>query len=139
VVWAQNHSDGFPGLGLKTGSSGLIICASKSPRRFLDLDLKTKRASVCRLRHKIDRGRTARDTRHDLVACFGWKQVALGFLSLSSRLVDAQRRVVYVPPSRRLRRDQIEDERVDATGFIRPYYPYFIIFYVLSTWSIIII
>jgi hypothetical protein len=33
---------GFPGLGLKTGSFGLVIWASKSPRRFLGLDLKTK-------------------------------------------------------------------------------------------------
>jgi hypothetical protein len=33
---------GFSGLGLKTGSFGLVIWASKSPRRFLGLDLKTK-------------------------------------------------------------------------------------------------
>jgi hypothetical protein len=44
VVWPQNHSDGFlvepqnqggrgfPGLGLKTGSYGLVIWVSKSPR-----------------------------------------------------------------------------------------------------------
>jgi hypothetical protein len=32
----------FFGLSLKTDSSGLVICASKSPRRFLSLDLKTK-------------------------------------------------------------------------------------------------
>jgi hypothetical protein len=25
VVWPQNHSLGFPGLGLKTGSYGLVI------------------------------------------------------------------------------------------------------------------
>jgi hypothetical protein len=43
VVWPQNHSDGFlvepqnqggrgfPGLGLKTGSYGLVIWVSKSP------------------------------------------------------------------------------------------------------------
>jgi hypothetical protein len=33
---------GFPGLGLKIGSSGLVICALKSPQRFLGLDLKIK-------------------------------------------------------------------------------------------------
>jgi hypothetical protein len=33
---------GFPGLGLKTGSYGLVIWASNSLRRFLDLDPKTK-------------------------------------------------------------------------------------------------
>jgi hypothetical protein len=54
---------GFSGLGLKTGSSGLVIWTSKSPRRFLGLGLKTKQASVCRLRHKIDRERSVRDTR----------------------------------------------------------------------------
>jgi hypothetical protein len=43
LVELQNQGDGgFSGLGLKTGSSGLVIWASKSPRRFLDLDLKTK-------------------------------------------------------------------------------------------------
>jgi hypothetical protein len=88
VVWPQYYSDGFPDLGLKTGSSDLVICASKSPRRFLDLGLETKRASVCWLRHKTDGGRTARDTRRDLAACFAWKEVALGFSSLSSKLAD---------------------------------------------------
>jgi hypothetical protein len=61
---------GFPGLGLKIGSSGLIIWASKSPRQFLGLGLKTKWASVYRLHHKTDGGRSARDTRRDLAACF---------------------------------------------------------------------
>jgi hypothetical protein len=52
-VEPQNQGGGwFSGLSLKTGSTGLVICASKSPRRFLGLDLKTKQASVCRLRHK---------------------------------------------------------------------------------------
>jgi hypothetical protein len=50
---------GFPGLGVKTGNSSLVIWASKSPRRFLGLGLKTKHASVCRLCHKTDRGRSA--------------------------------------------------------------------------------
>jgi hypothetical protein len=64
LVEPQNQGGGgFPGLGLKTGSSGLVIWASKSRRRFLGLGLKTKWASVCRLRHKIDRGRLACDTR----------------------------------------------------------------------------
>jgi hypothetical protein len=53
----------FSGLGLKTRSSGLVICASKSLRRFLGLDIKTMQTSVCRLHHKTDRGRSARDTR----------------------------------------------------------------------------
>jgi hypothetical protein len=45
---------GFPDLGLKTGSSGLVICASKSPRWFLGLGLKTKQTLVCWLRHKTE-------------------------------------------------------------------------------------
>jgi hypothetical protein len=56
-VEPQNQGGGgFPGLDLKTSISGLVICASKSPRRFLGLGLKMKQASVCRLRHKIDFG-----------------------------------------------------------------------------------
>jgi hypothetical protein len=67
LVEPQNQGGGgFPGLGLKTDSSVLLIWASKSPRRFLDLCLKIKWASVCRLRHKTDRVRLARDTRRDL-------------------------------------------------------------------------
>jgi hypothetical protein len=43
LVETQNQGGGgFPGLGLKTGSSGLVLWASKSPRRFLGLGLKTK-------------------------------------------------------------------------------------------------
>jgi hypothetical protein len=59
---------GFPGLGLKTDNFGLVIWVSKSPRRFRGFDIKIKQASVCRLRHKTDGGRSARDTRRDLVA-----------------------------------------------------------------------
>jgi hypothetical protein len=62
LVEPQNQGGGgFPGLGLKTGSFGLVIWATKSPRRFLRLGLKTKQASVYRLRHKTDGGRSARD------------------------------------------------------------------------------
>jgi hypothetical protein len=60
LVEPQNQGGGgFPGLSLKTGSFGLVIWASKSPRRFLYLGFKTKRASVYRFRHKTDRGRSA--------------------------------------------------------------------------------
>jgi hypothetical protein len=83
LVETQNQGGGFPGLGLKTDSSGLVIWASKSLRRFLGLGLKTKQDSVCRLHHKTDVGRSARDTRQDLAACFTWKQVGLGFPSLA--------------------------------------------------------
>jgi hypothetical protein len=57
LVEPQNQGGGgFPGLGLKTGSSGLVIWASKSPRWFLALGLKTKQASVCQLHHKMGGG-----------------------------------------------------------------------------------
>jgi hypothetical protein len=123
--------DGFPGFDLKTGSSDLMIWASKLPQWFLDLSLKTKQASVCRLHHKTNGGRMAWDTRRDQVACFAWKQVALGFPSLASRLTKARCRVVYVAPSRRSLEDQVKDGWVDATGCIGPYYPYFVVFFVL--------
>jgi hypothetical protein len=43
LVKPQNQGGGgFLGLGLKTGSFGLMIWASKLPRRFLGLGLKTK-------------------------------------------------------------------------------------------------
>jgi hypothetical protein len=85
----KTGGSGFPGLGLKTDSSGLVIYASKSPRRFLDLCIKIKHASVCRLRHKINGGKTMRDTRRDLMGCFNWKQVALEFPNLALRLAEA--------------------------------------------------
>jgi hypothetical protein len=76
LVEPQNQGGGgFSSLGLKTGSSYLVIWDSKSSRRFLGLGLKTKKVSICRLRHKTDGGRSAWDTRLDLVACFTWKQV----------------------------------------------------------------
>jgi hypothetical protein len=84
LVEPQNQGGGgFSGLDLKTGSSGLVIWGSKSPRRFLGLCLKTKQASVCRLRHKIDGETSTWDTHRDLVSCLVWKQVWLGFSNLA--------------------------------------------------------
>jgi hypothetical protein len=55
LVEPQNQGDGgFPSLGLKTGSYGLVIWTSKSPRRFLGLVLKIMQTLVCWLRHKTD-------------------------------------------------------------------------------------
>jgi hypothetical protein len=88
-VWPQNRWLRFPGLDLKTSSQGLVIWASKLPWWFLGLGLKTNKASICQLRHKTDGGRTARDTHRDLLAGFAWKQVALEFFSLASRLAEA--------------------------------------------------
>jgi hypothetical protein len=57
LVEPQNQGRRFLGLGLKTGSSSLVIWASKSQRRFLGLGLKTKRSTVCQLRQKLTGGR----------------------------------------------------------------------------------
>jgi hypothetical protein len=66
LVEPQNQGgEGFPGLGLKTDSYGLVIWASKSPRWFLGLGIKTMQASICRLRHKIDGRMRRRGTRID--------------------------------------------------------------------------
>jgi hypothetical protein len=84
LVDPQNQGGGgFLGLSLKTGSSDLVIWALKSPRLFLGLGLKTKWASVCRLRHKTNGGRSAWDTCRNLAAYLVWKQVWLGFPSLA--------------------------------------------------------
>jgi hypothetical protein len=77
----KTGGDGFSCLSLKIDSSDLFIWASKSPRWFLGLGLKTKRASVYRLHHKTDGGKIVWDTHRDLAAFFTWKQVALGFPS----------------------------------------------------------
>jgi hypothetical protein len=84
LIEHQNQGGGgFLDFGLKTNSYGLVIWASKSPRWFFGLGIKTKRTSVCQLHHKTDGWRSTRDTRQDLVACFTWKQVWLGFFSLA--------------------------------------------------------
>jgi hypothetical protein len=71
LVEPQNQSGGgFFGLDIKTGSFGLVIWVSKSPRRFLGLGLKINWVSLCRLRHKIGGGRSAWDMCRDLAACF---------------------------------------------------------------------
>jgi hypothetical protein len=115
-VWPQNRWLRFSDLGLKTGSYGLVIYALKLPWRFFSLGIKTKRASVCRLRHKTDWGRTPRDMHWDLAACFAWKQVTLGFLSLTLRPTEAQQRVVHMATSRRLHQDQVKNRWVDTMG-----------------------
>jgi hypothetical protein len=69
LVEPQNQGGrGFLSLGLKTGSSALVIWTLKSPRQFSNLGLKIKWALVCWLRHKIDGGRSARNKRRDLAA-----------------------------------------------------------------------
>jgi hypothetical protein len=56
LVEPQNQGRRFPGFGVKTGSSDLMIFASKSPRRFIGLGLKIKRTTVYRLQLKPTEG-----------------------------------------------------------------------------------
>jgi hypothetical protein len=91
LVEPQNEGGGgFTGLGLKTGSYGVVIWASKSLRQFFGLGLKIKQATICRLRHNTEGRVTAWDMHQDLVSCFVWKHVGLGFPSLATRLVEAR-------------------------------------------------
>jgi hypothetical protein len=155
VVWPQNHWDGFsqfglktshfgfPGLGLKTGSYDLVVLASKSLRQFLGLGLKTKRATVCRLRHKIEgRMKTAWGTRRDLVACFAWKQVGLGFPSLASRLVVARHKWCTWHHHRGLVEVKPKDRRFDGVGCgaveVRPIYPSLVVIFLLAHRGILV-
>jgi hypothetical protein len=129
----------FSVLVLKIDSCGLVIWTIKSPRRFFDFGLKTKQAMVHWLRHKTDGRASAWDTRRDLLTCFTWKQVGLGFPSLASRLVEVRRWVVYVAPSLRLRQSQLEDGRVDATDYVGPCYPCCTIFVLVGPRGIVFI
>jgi hypothetical protein len=140
VSWfgLKTKADGFPGLGLKTGISGLVICPSKLSRRFLNLGLKIKRASVYRLHHKTDRERLAWDTRWDLTACFTWKQVGLGFPCLTSKLVEARLRLVYIASSWKSCGVEAEDRRVDTTGCDGPFYSKIVVFIVLCPNGIVV-
>jgi hypothetical protein len=60
------------------------------------------------------------------------------FSQFGSKLVNVRRRVVHVAASRRLRRDQVKDRRVDVTGCVGPRYPYFTVFHVLCLRGIVI-
>jgi hypothetical protein len=51
----------------------------------------------------------------------------------------ARRRVLHVAPSRRLRRSQVEDGRVDAMGCVRPCYTCCAVFTLLGTMGIVVI
>jgi hypothetical protein len=87
---------------------------------------------VYQLHLKTDGRATAWDMRRDLLGCFAWKQIVLGFPSLASRLVKARRRVVHVTSSLRLHREEAKDGRVDATDCIGSFYPKIFIIYVLD-------
>jgi hypothetical protein len=68
----------------------------------------------------------------DLATCFTWKQVGLGFPSLPLRLVKVRLYVVYFASSWRSHGVEAEDERVNAMGYVGPFYPKIIAFIVLG-------
>jgi hypothetical protein len=140
LVWPQNQGRRFLGLASKPRSAvspnltskpvvlGFSVWASKptatvwwfGPQKQAGYDLSV----VPQNRWKM---KTVWDTRRDLAACFAWKQIRLGFPSLASRLVEAQRGW-----SQRSRRDEAEDGRVNATSRIGLLYPNFVVFTVLG-------
>jgi hypothetical protein len=84
LVEPQNQGGGgFPGLGLKTDSSGLVIWSLKIIAMVSWFGPQNQVGFGLSVRHKTDGGRSARDTRRDLAACLELKQVWLGFPSLT--------------------------------------------------------
>jgi hypothetical protein len=108
----------FFGLGLKTGSCGLVIWPIKSPRRFLGLCLKNKLATVCRLCHKTN----------------GLLHLEMSRARVSQSSVKTSggtTRMVHMASLQRSRGDEAEDGRGDETDCIRFFYPSFVVFIVL--------
>jgi hypothetical protein len=60
------------------------------------------------------------------------KQVELGFLSFASKLVEERQQMVHMASFWRLYGDEVKDGRVDAMGYIRLFYPNFVVFIVLG-------
>jgi hypothetical protein len=56
----------------------------------------------------------------------------------ASKLAEERQQVVHVASSWRLCKDEVKDRRVDATGCIRLFYPYFAVFVVLGLRGILV-
>jgi hypothetical protein len=133
---------GFPGLGVKTGSYRLVICASKSPRQFDNLGLKiSTTVSWFGPQNQMSYGLS-------VVLQNGWEdEVGLLYLEASQdRVFQFNLKtsgdtvwMVHVTSSLRLRRVEAEDGPVDATECVRPFYSNFIVFYVLDHMDILVI
>jgi hypothetical protein len=78
------------------------------------------------------------NTRRDLAAFFVWKQVGSKFSSLTSRLVEALLRMMYVASLQRSCGVEAEDRWIDTTGCIGPFYPKIIVFIVLDVKGIVV-
>jgi hypothetical protein len=119
VVWPQNRSLGFSGLGLKIDSCDSVIWPTKSPRRFLGLGLKTKWAMVCWLRIKPTGDED--DVGHTLKSSgLLHLEASLARVSQSSlKTSGGATQMVHVASSWRSCGDEAKDGRVDETGYIR--------------------
>jgi hypothetical protein len=105
----------------QTGNYGLVIWASKSPRQFLGLCLKTKQAMFVGCASKPMGGC---DGVGQALRSSSWlrMEASQGRVSqFTSKLAEARRRLVHVAPSRRPREDQVEDGWIDAMGCVGPY------------------
>jgi hypothetical protein len=110
--WLQNHRDSF------------LVWASKPIElRFIGYVTKP----------------TEENMHRDRAACFAWKQVVLGFPSLTSRLVEAWLRVVHVISLWRSCEVEAKDGWVDAMGYIRPFYPKITVFIILCPKDILVL
>jgi hypothetical protein len=97
---------------------------------------------VCRLHYKTNGRRAAWDTRQDLVVCFAWKQVGLGFLSFASKLAKDRWQVVHVASSQRSHGSEAKDGRFDGVRCgvveVRPNYPSLDVIFLLAHRGILV-
>jgi hypothetical protein len=145
VVWPQNRWDGFLCFVLKTGSCGLVIWASKSPRRFLGLAIKItatfswfgpqNQASFSlsvapqNRRREDGVGHASRSSGLLCVETIRSRVFQSGLKTGGGATAGGERGIitdVALSSSQRWR------------GYIRPCYPYFAVFYVLDHMSILV-
>jgi hypothetical protein len=66
------------------------------------------------------------------------KACRAGVFRFASKLTAERRHVVHVASSRRLREDEVEDGQVNATSYIRLFYPIFAVFILLGPRDILV-
>jgi hypothetical protein len=115
----------FSGLGLKIGNYGLMICVSKLLQRFLGLASKPSELRFVSCATKPMWGWRWRGTRVEVEA-----SRARNFQS-GLKTVGGATRMVHMASLWRLHRDEAKERLVDATGYIRLFYPNFTVVVVL--------
>jgi hypothetical protein len=66
------------------------------------------------------------------------KACRAGVFRFASKLTAERRHVVHVASSRRLREDEVKDGQVNATSYIRLFYPIFAVFILLGPRDILV-